>query len=386
MLKHAFHYPADTIYMCGHSLGPSPKIAITQTQQALQDWSNEGVTAWNSKAWMDLPYSIAQKIAILIGALACEVVVSDSTSVNLYKVLRSALFLQKNRKIILTTHDNFPADHYIAQGITAFDQTISLQSVEPCRLIEALNENIAVLMLTHVNFRSADVYDMQEITKAAHQFGILVIWDLSHSVGIMPIALQACNVDFAIGCTYKYLNGGPGSPSFIYVNQSLHDKVASPIYGWMGHQRPFAFESQFQSHGAANYIGGTPTVLSLKALEGALSLFEKIDLKALYDLTLIHSNLLINALKKLNLQVITPQTKARAGHIAIIHDAAYALSRALIEKGVICDFREPNVIRLCINPLYLEKKDIKRCLKIFDEIIVNKIFQNPKYQQRARVT
>ena len=386
MHKDQFILPEDVIYMCGHSLGPCSKLAMNAVSKTMQDWSIDAVKAWNDKAWINLPFSIAAKIAPLIGADPSEVAVSDSTSVNLFKVLMSALRLNSNRNIILSTDDNFPADLYIAQGIAEFKNEVILKTVMAEKLIESLDDTIAVLMLTQVNYRDASVHDLAEITKYAHEHGILVVWDLSHSVGILPINLKESDADFAVGCTYKYLNGGPGAPSFIYVNARHSHNAQSPIYGWMGHKQPFIFASNYESSGAASYIAGTPYILSLKALEAALGIFEDIDITKIYEQSLQSLVVLEKGLKQYGLNICLPETKLRGGHLAFLHDQAYSLSRALIKHGVICDYREPNLIRLCVNPLYLNLGDIKLCLKIIGNILEKKIYLLPEYQIKLRVT
>ncbi len=386
MRTHEFILPKGETYMCGHSLGPMPMAAQVRVSQALQDWQRCGVGAWNKAEWMSLPYSVADKIAPLIGALESEVVLSDSTSVNLFKVLMSALKLQQARKVILTTEDNFPADLYIAQGIAAFAEGVTLKTVRPEELLEHIDEHIAVVMLTHVNYRDASMYDMKVICEHAHKYGVFTVWDLSHSVGIVPLALNECRADFAVGCTYKYLNGGPGSPSFVYVHERHERRITSPICGWIGHDSPFAFMREYHATGSACYIGGTPYVLSIKGLEGALHVFDHLPLEDLYARTLNYSSYLINALADLGLRVLTPKTGNKGGHVAFLHEHGYAFSRALIDLEVTGDYRTPDLIRLCINPLYLTLDDINKCIKQVAYVLEQELYLLPKYQQQLKVT
>jgi kynureninase len=227
---------------------------------------------------------------------------------------------------------------------------------------------------------------MNLITAQAHQQGILVVWDLSHSVGALPLDIKTSDADFAVGCTYKYLNGGPGAPAFIYVHKRYQNELINPIYGWMGHENPFAFESIFHAKGVAQFIGGTPFMLSLKALEGALKSIEGIDMTELYAQSLAHSRVLIQALLELQLQVITPLNESRGGHVAFIHSDGYALSRALIDHGVTVDYRNPGLVRLCVNPVYLNLLDIHQCIKQLHYLLDSKIYQLPQYQQTFKVT
>jgi len=375
MKKSDFLLPENKVYMCGHSLGPCSKVATSKVLHAIEDWSKHAVAAWNTSEWLDLPYRIGAKIAPLIGASSDEVIVSDSTSINLFKVLQSSCLLNANRKIILTDCDNFPADLYIAQGITNIRNDLTIQYVTSDKIIDSMNESIAVLMLTHVNYRSGLVLDMEAITKKAHAFGIIVVWDLSHSVGAMPLSLQACDVDFAVGCTYKYLSGGPGAPSFIYINEKYHIRARSPITGWMGHQSPFDFSKTFTPNdNAAKYLVGTPYILSLKALEGALEIFQDLDMHSLRSISMRFSEYLISELREYASDLICESpTDAylRGGHVAFSNKKALAISRALMAKGIICDYRNPHLIRLCVNPLYLSLDDIKTCILHIKDIMLH---------------
>ncbi|MDF1758011.1 MAG: kynureninase [Legionellaceae bacterium] len=381
-----FIIPADKTYMCGHSLGPLHKSSQINVQQVIKSWEESAVQAWNSDSWIDLPTKVARQIAPLLGAHAENVVMSDSTSVNLFKVLLAALKVNSQRKIILTTDDNFPADYYVAEGVRELKQDLQLKIVARESLLENLDEDVAVLMLTQVNYRDARAYSLEKISEHAHNLGILTVWDLSHSVGAIPINLTDANVDFAIGCTYKYLSGGPGSPAFIYVHEKHQEQLISPIYGWMGHDKPFAFENNFRARGARQFIGGTPYILSLKALEGSLDCFADIDMQDLNKQSLINSTYLIKALQDLQLQVITPLLKERGGHVAFIHPKGYALSRALIEHGIINDYREPGLIRLCVNPLYLSLEDIQKCVEKITYLLDRNIYLNSKYNELLKVT
>lgn len=386
MRKEDFILPSEQIYMCGHSLGPMSKLAQSQIEQVMQAWSTQGVKAWNTDAWIDLPYQVAARIAPLIGSDVKDVVMADSTSVNLFKVLMGALKINHQRRVILTSDDNFPADSYIAQGIQALNRDITLKTVSRESLLENINEQVAVLMLSHVNYRDASSYDLDDITTKAHQQGILTVWDLSHSVGALPLDLQGSNADFAVGCTYKYLNGGPGAPAFIYCHKRHHDALISPIYGWMGHENPFAFDPIFHARHMAQFMSGTPYVISLKALDGALKSLEDLDITDLHARSLQYSMTLIQALQALGLQVLTPLKDARGGHVAFTHQEAYGLARALIDDGVIVDYRNPELIRMCVNPLYLDLADIHQCIEHLRHMLEAKIYQAPEYQQPLKVT
>jgi kynureninase len=378
MLADKFILPEGRVYMCGHSLGPSPKTTLEVVGMALKDFALHGVSGWNKSGWIDLPYLLGAKIAQLIGAKSDEVIICDSTVVNLFKALSAALKLQKGRKIILTTDDNFPADLYIAQGLS------EVKLVKHNEIYANIDETIAVLMLTHVNYRDSSVLDMKVINEHAHKYGVLTIWDLSHSIGIVPLDLHRSDTDFAVGCTYKYLSGGPGSPAFIYANMKHHDLMQSPIQGWMGHKQPFAFEQEYFSCGIEKFMGGTPSILSIKALESALAIFNSKLIEEIYSTANNHSYILIKALKDLELETYFPQN--RGGHVAFIHNYGYNFSNALIDAGFICDYRAPGLVRLCVNPLYISLSDIDACIKQIRLIVENALYLTPKYNNRLKVT
>lgn len=378
MLVDQFILPEGKVYMCGHSLGPSLKTTIASVNATLQDFSAYAVSSWNKSEWIDLPYILGEKIASFIGANPDEVVVCDSTVINLFKVLKATMKMQKERKIILTTDDNFPADLYIAQGIT------EVKYVKAHELYKNIDETIAVLMLTHVNYRDAEVLDMKAINEYAHKYGVLSVWDLSHSIGIVPLDLENNGADFAVGCTYKYLSGGPGSPAFIYANRKHHERMQSPIQGWMGHNQPFAFEQEYTSHGIRKFMSGTPAILSMKALQAALEIFDKAVIDTAYYVAKGYSDSLIGALKDCGTEVHAPQN--RGGHVAFTHKHGYAFSRALIEAGFICDYRAPDLVRLCVNPLYISLSDIEACIVQIRSIMEMALYLKSEYNQMLKVT
>lgn len=387
MKKNQFILPENDLYFCGHSLGPMPISAHAQVETTLKHCAQSGVKSWNDHKWIDLPKIASSKIAKLIGAKSYEVLVSDSTSVNLYKVLKCALNINTERNIILSTEDIFPADLYIASGISLFDKNYQTRIIPIENLSAQLNTDIAVLILSHVNYRDASILDMLKITQAAHQKGILTIWDLSHSVGILPINLTQANADFAVGCTYKYLNGGPGSPAFLYINERHLSYAKSPICGWMGHQNPFEFSTTYESKGINQFMGGTSAILSLAALNGALDLYQDLNIQELYLHTQNHSGHLIALLESLGLDVVTPkEPDLRGGHVAFLHPKAYEVSRALLACNIIVDYRKPNLIRMCINPLYINLNNIYHAVSLLKNILTNKIYQKTEYQHIQKVT
>ncbi|MBS0287455.1 MAG: kynureninase [Proteobacteria bacterium] len=368
--KALFHLPENVHYFSGHSLGPITKNAKQQLQQGLHEWENKLVNAWTDAHWMDLPKHCGDKIAPLIGAKTHEVIVCDNTTLNLLKVLLSAVALNNKRKIILTEQGNFPTDNYIAQSV-ANVQGVTLKALPKKDIIDALNESVAVLMLTHVDYKTAEKWDLAKITKKAHAWGIITVWDLSHSVGMMPIDCSNSAVDFAVGCTYKYLNGGPGAPSFIYVNER-HLDLAPDIQGWMGHQQPFAFlENYIPAHGIKRYLSGTPCILSMKALAGALSVYEHLNLQVIEQESQKLTNYLIECCAKHapSLTLASPrESSVRGNHVAFTHPQADKLACALNANGVVVDYRAP-FIRFGISPLYLNHTDLDCAIKILNDLM-----------------
>jgi kynureninase len=378
MLVDKFILPESKVYMCGHSLGPSLRITAGAVDAALQDFALYGVSSWNKSGWIDLPYALGAKIAALVGANPDEVIVCDSAVINLFKVLKAAMNLQNGRHVILTTDDNFPADLYIAQGIS------EIKYIKADEIYKNIDETVAVLMLTHVNYRDASVLEMKAINEYAHEYGVLTVWDLSHSVGIVPLDLEASGVDFAVGCTYKYLSGGPGSPAFIYANRKHHEIMQSPIQGWMGHNHPFAFEKEYASSGVRKFMGGTPAILSMKALEAALEVFDKGLIEKSYSITKEYSNILIQSMKDFGIEVYAPQNSG--GHVAFTHKHGYAFSRALIDAGFICDYRAPDLVRLCVNPMYISLCNIESCIEQIRFIMEKALYLKPEYNHMQKVT
>lgn len=389
-LKEQFSLPKNSVYLCGHSLGPMPNTATTSVQQSLQAWSHLGVAAWNEADWINLPVKLGQQIAPLIGANQDEVIVTDSTSINLLKLLLAAISLNPTRNILLTECDNFPADLYMAESIAKLQPHVTVNAVPVDNLLESMNENVAVLLLTHVNYRTSDMHDMKAICHKAHTLGILVLMDLSHSVGAMPLYCSEFELDFAVGCTYKYLNGGPGSPSFLYINQKHLQRIAPMIQGWMGHITPFAFSQNYEkAKGISSFLTGTPFILSMKALEGALQIFTHSDLAALRAKNISLSTFLITQLenKVPTLHCESPLDPLNRGsHVAFSHPNAYAISRALIEHGIIVDYREPHLIRFGIAALYMDDEDIEKVVTITENVVNTRIYDTDRFLKRLQVT
>jgi kynureninase len=392
----------DLIYLDGNSLGRMPRAVIKRMQKAVEDeWGTDLIRGWN-KGWWEAPTRIGEKIASLLGAANGQVIVSDQTSLNLYKLATAALTLQPHRKRIITDTFNFPSDLYILQGIVKLlgerHEIIRFGAVDDditpdlAALESAINDDTALITLSHVTFKSGYLYDMQRITDLAHRRGALVLWDLSHSAGALPIELDKCNVDFAIGCTYKYLNGGPGAPAFLYVNKTIQEKVSSPIWGWWGQNNPFAFELDYQpAQGVQRFLTGTAPMLSMIAMEEAFTPLLKAGMDSLRAKSVLMTDyasyLTDHLLTPLGFSLGSPRDSAKRGsHISIRHVDGYRINRALIdEMNVIPDFREPDNIRLGFAPLYISFTDI---WEGFDRI--RKIVEEKRYEkypkQRLAVT
>lgn len=392
-MKAQFHshflLPADKIYMCGHSLGPPSKSASHQLHEGCNEWERLLVSGWNEADWFHLPKHLGEKIAPLIGALPHEVIVTDNTTTNLLKVLLAGLRLCRGRSVILAEKDNFPADLYMAQTAASFEK-FTVQAVAGEDIYHAMNDKVGVLLITHVNYRTSYQHDIVAITAKAKALGIIVIWDFSHSIGILPLDCQRFDIDFAVGCTYKYLNGGPGSPSFLYVNEKYHETLRSPLAGWMGHIAPFAFSSVYEpAKDVTSFLTGTPGILSMKALEGALEIFKHVDLSALREESKALTTLLIEkcAQELPELHCVSPlSAKERGGHVAFLHPHAFAISRAMIEEGIIIDYREPNLLRFGFSPLYIDSQDIRKCVTSLKNILHSNLYKKDCFSQRKEVT
>jgi len=392
----------DLVYFDGNSLGRLTKASVERARQIIEEeWGKELIRGWN-KGWWESPARVGEKIARLIGAAAGQVIVGDITSIKLFKLTMAALALLPERKCILTDTLNFPSDLYILQGCVQLlgdkhkivrigsrdgDITPDLATLE-----RAINNDTALVTLSHVVFKSGYLYDMAAVTELAHLKGALVLWDLSHSVGVVPIALDQCKVDFAIGCTYKYLNGGPGAPAFLYVNQSLQDRVSSPIWGWWGQNQPFAFDLDYApAPGVNRFLTGTQPMLSLLTMEAALDPLLEAGMEAIRTksvlLTEYASYLTDHLLAPLGFSLGSPRDPARRGsHISVRHEEGYRISRALIEEmNLIPDFREPDNIRLGFAPLYTTFHEVWEGFNRIHNVVVEKRYENfPK--QRATVT
>ncbi|NWD23237.1 MULTISPECIES: kynureninase [Pseudomonas] len=398
-LRNQFALPAGVIYLDGNSLGARPVAALARAQAVIaEEWGNGLIRSWNSAGWADLSQRLGNRLAPLIGARDGEVVITDTTSINLFKVLSAALTVQRerapSRKVIVSEASNFPTDLYIAEGLTELlQQGYSLRLVNsPDELPQAIDQDTAVVMLTHVNYKTGYMYDMQAQTALSHECGALAIWDLAHSAGAVPIDLHQAGADYAIGCTYKYLNGGPGSQAFVWVNPALVDVVTQPLSGWFGHTRQFAMESRYApSQGIARYLCGTQPITSLAMVECGLDIFAQTDMASLRTKSLALTDLFIALVESRcaahELTLITPREHARRGsHVSFEHPEGYAVIQALIARGVIGDYREPRIMRFGFTPLYTSFTEVWDAVEILGEILDQKTWDQPQFKVRHSVT
>jgi kynureninase len=388
-----FECPEGVVYLDGNSLGALPKATSVRLAHVVSDeWGTGLIRSWNAAHWIDAPQRIGGKIARLIGAEPDEVLAADSTSVNLFKLLAVALRLRPDRRVILTEASNFPTDRYIAEGLVdLLGPRVELRVVERADLNQALDKDVAVLTLTHVDYGSALIHQMPAFTQAAHRHGALALWDLSHSAGAVPVDLNACQVDLAVGCGYKYLNGGPGAPAYLYVAKRWHDAVVSPLPGWMGHASPFAFEPNYRpAPGITRLLAGTPPILAMAALEVAVDLWLQVDLQAARRKSQALGEVfiaLLDSLTGLELEVASPREPERRGsHVSVRHPRAPSVMQALIHDGVIGDFRQPDLMRFGFGALYTRYVDVWDAVASLGRILRNRTWARPEFARLPRVT
>ncbi|MGB1189344.1 MAG: kynureninase [Pseudomonadales bacterium] len=391
--RQQFTLAGDEIYLDGNSLGPMPRCVPAALETTLRShWQNDLIRSWNDHGWIDLPITLGEKIAPLLGAAPGQVVCTDSTSINLFKVLHVAMQIQGWKGSILSEADNFPTDLYMAENLRAVAPrgALAFERVASEDLAEAIDGSVSVLLLSHVNFRTGALHDLVDLTARAHQAGALVIWDLSHSAGVMKIELDACQVDFAVGCGYKFLNGGPGAPGYIYVAERHQNSARQPLWGWMGHAEPFQFAPRYEpAPGIKRYLTGTPAILSMVALDAALAVFDDLDL----TLARQKSKQLGEHLKDLitvsgvPLKLLSPSdAEARGSQVSFTHHCAYGVVQALIELGVIGDFRAPNIIRFGLNPLFNSFQDIERAVVLLKQVFDEGRHLERRFDERKPVT
>jgi len=385
-----FILPDGVIYLDGNSLGALPRETHTRMQDVIQrEWGEGLIRSWNTADWIGAARRVGAKIAPLIGAQGHEVVACDSTSVNLFKLIAAALHKRPGRKVVLSEPGNFPTDLYMIAGLEK-QGLAERRLAQRDHLVDALDEDVALLMLTHVHYKSGALFDMAALTKAAHDVGALVLWDLSHSCGALPIDLNAAQADFAVGCGYKYLNGGPGAPAFAFVAEQHHADLHQPLTGWFGHAAPFEFSDDYAAAPGIDRVQcGTSPILGLSALEVGVELIAEIGVDRLYAKSQALSEFFLACLaaQGLKLELASPaDSAARGSQISFRHTEAYAICQALIARGVIGDFRDPDILRLGFAPAYLRFEDMATAAQHLSDVIATREWDAPEFRARAAVT
>jgi kynureninase len=387
-----FHLPEGVIYLDGNSLGPLPVAAAARVAQAVErEWGDMLIGGWNKAGWMDQPARVGDRIARLIGADPGTVVMGDTLSIKVYQALASAIEMNPRRRVILSDTGNFPSDLYMAEGLCrTLGGQYRLKTVAPEEVMSAIDDSVAVTMLTEVDYRTGRRHDMADITRRAHEQGALTVWDLAHSAGAFPVDLRGAKADFAVGCTYKYLNSGPGGPAFIYVAPEHAETARPALSGWLGHEAPFAFDLRYRpGAGIERMRVGTPPVLQLAALEAALDVWDHVDLKDLRAESLRLQDLFIKRVETQirGLTLATPRSHLmRGSQVSFRHPEGYAIMQALIAEGVIGDFRSPDILRFGFTPLYIDEDDVARAVNIFARIMDLASWDKPTFKQRQKVT
>jgi kynureninase len=392
-LRNEFLLNYDEIYLDGNSLGPVSRTVSTRVNEVLDhEWGKQLVRGWNDAGWMALPTRLGDRLARLIGAHTGEVVVADSLTIALAKLIGGALKLRPDRHVLVTDVDNFHSDLYIAHAMSALaGRPLTVKAVRRDTLDDVLDDDVALVMLTHVDYRNGEMLDLHGITEKVHDVGALMLWDFAHSTGAVPLNVEEAKVDFAAGCGYKYLNGGPGAPAYMYVRASWQGVIENPLPGWLGHARPFDFEPGFEpAKGVQSFVTSSPSILALSALDGALDVFDQTSMTAIRAKSLHLTDLfmeLVEAKLPGVFEMVTPREYARRGsQVSMRHDESYGIVQALIERGVIGDFRAPNIARFGFTPLYLRYVDVYDAVEILAEVMTSEAYRDQKFATRNAVT
>ncbi len=398
-LKARFDLPPGVLYMDGNSLGVMPRAAAARAAEVItQEWGTGLIRSWNTAGWFELPSRLGDKLAGLLGAKEGELVITDTTSLNIFKALAASLRIQQKRqperRVILSERDNFPTDLYMIQGmIDLLQQGYEMRLIDDELPLErALDEDVAVVLLSHVNYRSGQMHDMAAVTRQAHERGALVIWDLAHAAGAVPVDLNGADADYAVGCTYKYLNGGPGSPAFIWVAPRHIPDFWQPLSGWWGHQRPFDMTVAYEpAGGIRRYLCGTQPIVSLAMVECGLDVAREADMAEVRKKSLALADLFIALVEERcaghPLTLVTPRNHAERGsHVSLRHPNGYEVMQALIARGLIGDYREPEVLRFGLTPLYFGYADVWDAVEILKDVLDSKAWDKPEFKQRSAVT
>ena len=390
--KHLFDLPDGMIYLDGNSLGPLPRaVPAALADMATHQWGEQLIKGWNACGWMEMPGRIGDRVGALIGAPAGSVVMGDTLSLKVYQALSAALAMRSDRRVVLSDTGNFPTDLYMAEGLLKLiDKGHDLRLADPSNVLDAIDDSVAVVLLTQVDYRTGAMHDMAAITRKAHEHGAVMIWDLAHSAGAVEVDLAASGCEFAVGCTYKYLNGGPGAPAFIYVRPDLVSTIDPALSGWLGHQAPFAFDLDYRpADGIERMRVGTPPVLQLAALDAALDVWDGVSMADLRAASIGLSELFIADVERLcpTLPLVSPRDPHQRGsQVSFAFEQGYAAMQALIARDVIGDFRAPDIMRFGFTPLCLDEDDVRQAAAHLADIVNNRLWDDPKFQARNRVT
>lgn len=390
--KALFDLPDGVIYLDGNSLGPLPSTVAAKVQEVITtQWGVQLIRGWNTAHWMEQPTRVGDLVARLIGAPPGSVVMGDTLSIKVFQALSAALAMRPGRRVILSDNGNFPSDLYMAQGLIKLkDAGYELQTVEPGAVTSVIDETVAAVLLTEVDYRTGRLHDVQAISTLASAAGAVMIWDLAHSAGAVEVDVTGCGCEFAVGCTYKYLNGGPGAPAFIYVRPDIAHSVEPSLAGWLGHDSPFAFEQTYRPAGGIERMRvGTPPVLQLAALEAALTVWDGVQMSDVRQASIQLSEQFIRAVEARcpQLSLVSPRDATRRGsQVSFSFEHGYAAMQALIERGVIGDFRAPSIMRFGFTPLYLDAADIDAAVDVLHDVMSNRLWDDPVYKQNRQVT
>jgi len=391
-VKDRFILPEGMIYLDGNSLGPLPSsVENAVSLMVLDQWGQHLIKGWNLDEWMAQPMRVGNLVGRLVGAPQDSITLGDTLSIKVFQALASALAMRPDRKVILSDSGNFPSDLYMAEGlIQHMAQGHELRIVAPEEINNAITDDVAVVMITQVDYRTGRIHDMQSITQSAHNAGAVMLWDLAHSAGAIPIDLAASHCEFAVGCTYKYLNGGPGAPAFIYVRPDLINELSPVLSGWLGHDDPFAFETTYRPAPSIERMRvGTPPVLQLASLEAAMRVWDDIDMLELRQASINLQEVFIAGVEVNcpELSLVSPRNaEERGSQVSFAYEHGYAVMQALIAHDVIGDFRAPNIMRFGFTPLYIDEADVQRAVEILTDILNNRLWDKPEFKITSRVT
>ncbi len=389
-----FFLPDDVIYLNGNSLGAMPLAAAGRAKRVIEhEWAEGLIGSMNTAGWYELPSTLGRKIAPIVGANPNEVVMTDAVGINLYKVVSAALKMQPDRRIVVMEGSNFPTNNYMVQGLLAeLDKGYTIRFAEADEIMDAIDEDVAAICITHVHYKTGHIHDMAAITKKAQAGGAAAVWDLCHSVGAMPVDLNGCNVDFAVGCTYKYVNCGPGAPSILFVAERHHGKYTQPLTGWYGHADPFGFERDYRPVGdVRQMLTGTQATASLSIAEIGIDIMLRADMQQIREKSMRMTDLFIELVEERcgdhGFELISPRDANRRGsHVSFHNDDGYSIIRAMHDQGVVCDFRAPGKMRFGFAPLYIRYVDVWDAADRLHNILASDTWKEPKYQVRATVT